>query len=84
MRCGPDYLTCYHHWRLVPADLKQDLLDAYQLARTAARQRKVQDFTVVCILNAIVTPRPRKAPAVTPRPLPCGQPSSNSSLITNL
>jgi hypothetical protein len=53
----------------VPADLKQDLLDAFQLARTAAQQRQVRDFTVVCILNAIVTPRPRKPPKVAPSPL---------------
>jgi hypothetical protein len=68
MRCGPDYLTCYHHWHLVPKDMREQLLDAYQLARSARVQRRVKELTVALILEGLTAIRHRKAPPGTPCP----------------
>ena len=37
---------CRPHWRLVPGDLRADMLNAFQLARTARQQRGVAAYAV--------------------------------------
>jgi len=62
VQIGEPFIMCRPHWGLVPADLRKDLHDAYQLARTAPQQRRVEEFAVACALKHITTaPSPHRA-----------------------